>query len=309
MHRIPPLAAIRAFEAAARHSNFTKAGDELGMTQAAISYQIKSLEDRLEIALFHREKGRVILTESGARLAPLVTQAFDRLEDAFTAVRQVSESVITISSTNTFAANWLAPRLGGFQMKRPELAVRLHTSDSLVDFARDGIDVAVRTGARAWPGLDARRIMRIHIAPLASPEFLSAHPPVRTPDDIMRMPRLTADHPWWELWYRQAGGTGEITPPPPGIRLDSQLMEGRAALAGQGVAILMPDLWNSEIEAGRLVQPLGNSATWDWSYWVVSPVHTRNAPKIRAFREWITAEIAREGMIGEVRETERRKTE
>jgi LysR family glycine cleavage system transcriptional activator len=294
MRRIPPLAAVRVFEAAARHRNFTKAAEELGMTQAAVSYQVKLLEDRLETSLFHRSKGRVELTEIGARIAPLLAEAFDGLEQAFSIAKTDDESVLTISTSNTFATNWLAPRLGVFQMQRPGLAVRLHTSDRLVDFARDEVDIAVRGGDGTWPGLHVQFLMRMAIAPLASPEFLDRNGPVATPDDVMRLPRLSPDDIWWERWYTQMGGTNADFPRAPGIRLDSQLMEGRAAMAGHGLAILNPALWKGDVDAGRLVQPLPSVAFHRWSYWLACPEHKRSSAKVRAFRDWIRGEIAAE---------------
>jgi LysR family transcriptional regulator, glycine cleavage system transcriptional activator len=130
MRRLPPLSAVRVFEAAARHQNFTAAAVELGMTQAAVSYQIKLLEERLGAALFRREKKRVVLTEAGGRAAPALTRAFDTIDAAFAAVRAEDEGLLTISTSNTFANTWLAWRLGSFQMGHPDMAVRLHTAMS-----------------------------------------------------------------------------------------------------------------------------------------------------------------------------------
>src|SRR4051812_20264282 len=146
MRRIPPLSAVRVFEAAARHQNFTTAGNELGMTQAAVSYQIKLLEERLGVSLFRRERGRVSLSETGRRIGPLIAKAFDDLDTAFGLARTSGDGVLTVSSATTFGPNWLAARIGAFQLKVPEIAVRLHTSNTLVDFARDDVDVAIRGG-------------------------------------------------------------------------------------------------------------------------------------------------------------------
>ena len=291
MRRLPPLAAVRVFEAAARLGNFTRAGEELGMTQAAVSYQIKLIEERLGTALFHRAKRQVSLTETGRRIAPLVTGAFDSLDDAFAIARSDGEAVLTISCSNTFASNWLAVRLGGFQMQRPGLAVRLQTEDAVIDFAAVDVDVAIRNSPAPWPGLVSHFLMRVPIVPLASPGFLAAHPRVETPADVMRLPRLSPDDVWWKTWATQMG----IAPPEArsgGVRLDSQVMEGNAAMAGQGVAIVNVSLWRNEIAAGRLVRLLPSVALGRRHYWLVYPPHKRNAPKVKAFAEWIAAELA-----------------
>lgn len=292
MRRIPPLTAVRAFEAASRHGNFTKAADELGMTQAAVSYQIKLLEERLGTQLFHRIKRQVSLTETGQRIAPIVSKAFDGLDDAFSIARTDGESVLTISCSNTFAANWFAVRLGGFQMQRPGLAVRLHTDDNIVDFARDEVDVAIRVSQHAWPGLVTHFLMRSPIIPLASPEFLARYPEMRTPEDVMQLPRLSSEDRWWNAWYEQVKGELPRTHGRAGIRFDSQIIEGRAAIAGQGIAVLNPALWRNDIEAGRLVPPLNRVGYGRGKYWLVYPEYRRNAPKVRAFREWLLAEMA-----------------
>ena len=146
MRRLPPMAAVRAFEAAARTENFTAAAAELGMTQAAVSYQVKSLEERLGAPLFVREKGRARLTPLGARLLPSLTSAFDTLEAAFASHRQEDESLLTVTTTHTFANTWLAWRLGGFQMEHMDLAVRMTTSNEIVDLRSGEADVAIRAG-------------------------------------------------------------------------------------------------------------------------------------------------------------------
>src|SRR5918911_854323 len=147
MRRLPPLAAVRAFEAAARTENFTAAAAELGMTQAAVSYQVKSLEERLGAPLFVRERGRARLTPLGARLLPALTNAFDTLEAAFASHREEDESLLTVTTTHTFANTWLAWRLGAFQMEHPDLAVRMTTSNEVIDLRSGEADVAIRGGS------------------------------------------------------------------------------------------------------------------------------------------------------------------
>jgi LysR family glycine cleavage system transcriptional activator len=297
MRRLPPLSAVRVFEAAARHQNFTTAANELGMTQAAVSYQIKLLEERLGVALFRREKGRVALSETGRRIGPLIAKAFDDLDTAFGLARSTGDGVLTVSCSSTFGPNWLAPRIGAFQIKVPDVAVRLHTSNSLVDFARDDVDVAIRGGKGEWPGLCAHFLMRMPLMAFASPAFLEIHPSIRTLEGVMRHARISPDDSWWQLWRDQVGG--EPSPDAPqGIRLDTQIAEGQAAIAGSGIALLNPLLWQAEIAAGRLVAVLDAVAYDPSDFWLVYPEHHRNSRKIRAFRDWILEAVAEEAKRG-----------
>lgn len=300
MRRIPPLAAVRVFETAARHENFTSAADELGMTQAAVSYQVKALEERLGLELFLRERGRVTLSDAGAQLAPKVASAFDTLDDAFTRLRAELETTLTVSSFTSFSMRWLAARLGGFQIARPELAVRLHVEDALTDFAREEIDVAIRGGRGEWPGLHSIFLMRAPFAPMASPGFVEEHGPFDTPEQIRAGRLLSPDDIWWDRWFAEAGLEDPPAPPVPGIRYDSQTIEGNAAIAGQGIAMLNPAFWQDELGDGRLVE-LGRTLLGKVSFWVVCPEHKRNLPKVKAFRDWIVAEAEADPLAALIR--------
>ncbi len=284
------MAAVRVFEAAARHLNFTLAGQELGMTQAAVSYQVRMLEARLGMPLFLREKGRVRLTDAGRRAAPLITGAFDTLDDAFAGLRQEDEAVLNISVATSFATNWLAPRLGAFQLAQPTIAVRLLANNALVDFARDEVDVALRLAGSHAPELHADRLFTASVTPMASPAWLAANP-ILTPADTLRVPRLSPDDPWWQRWF-EAVGLAEAAPRREGLRLDSQTIEGAVALAGQGLALLDPALWARELRTGRLVAPLAQTASTGRAYWLVCLGTRRNVRKIKLFREWLLAEAA-----------------
>ena len=201
MRRLPPLSAIRVFEAAARHEHFTAAADELGMTQAAVSYQIRALEERVGVKLFERSKGRVQLTDAGRRLLAPLSDAFDRIDGAFAALRAEDENLLSISTTQTFANTWLAWRIGGFQMEHPNLAVRLDTGAELVDFARDEFDCAIRAGMGKWPGLHAQKVIDIDFTPMCSRRFLDewqeAHPGrAMEPADLIDLPHVSPTDPW-----------------------------------------------------------------------------------------------------------------
>lgn len=294
MRRIPPLSAVRVFECAARHENFTVAAAELGMTQAAVSYQIKVLEERLGVALFRREKRRVVLSEAGRRAAPQVSRAFDTLDSAFAGIRATDEGLLTVSTSNTFANTWLAWRLGSFQMANPEMAVRLLTSDVIADFAAEDVDVAIRTGRGPWEGLVQELLVPIDFTPMCSPDFLARHGPVLRPSDLLSLPLISEHDPWWTHWLREAGVDVPDGPPRPGVRLDSQAHEGHAAMAAQGMAMLTPFFWRNDLAEGRLVRPFSQVSTRGSAYWLVTPQTRRNIPKIRRFREWLLAELARD---------------
>lgn len=294
MSALPPLSAVRAFEAAARHGSFTKAAAELGMTQAAVSYQVKLLEDRVGAPLFLRLPKRVVLSEAGRRLAPPVTEAFQRLEAAFAAMRETNEGVLSVTAITSFATNWLVPRLGAFQLAHPNIAVRLETSHRLVDFSREEFDVGIRHGHGRWPGLKAHMLLPTEFTPLCSPAFRARAGKLESPSDLLRLPLLSWSDDWWREWFALAG----IADPKPsalaGIELESQQMLGSAALAGQGVAILTPAFFAPDLAAGRLVQPFDLVARSESSSWLVYPQERHASPKIRAFRDWILKEVGRD---------------
>ena len=293
MRRLPPLPAVKVFEAAARHENFTLAAAELGMTQAAVSYQIRLLEERLAIPLFIRSKQRVSLSESGRRIAPAIAAAFDAMAEDFAGIVDDDEGVLSISTSQTFASHWLASRLGSFQMERPELAVRLQTSNALVDFASGEVDAAIRFGLGPWPGLRQHFVFRLHSTPICTPEFRDLHC-ISEPADLLRVPRVSADDPWWREWLEAAGLPYPETTRPSGIRLDSQASEGVAVLAGHGVSMMTPLYWKNELASGRLVQLFDLIVPERVGLWLVYPEHKRNHGKIRAFRDWLLREIALE---------------
>jgi LysR family glycine cleavage system transcriptional activator len=295
MRRLPPLTAVRAFEAAARTENFTAAAAELGLTQAAVSYQVKALEERLGAALFVRERGRARLTPLGQRLLPTLSQAFDSLEAAFASHRAEDESLLTVSTTHTFANTWLAWRLGAFQMEHPDLAVRMTTSNDVVDLRAGEADVAIRAGKGEWPALDVHKLMESDFTPMGSPECLDKLArdlgrPLQ-PADLPRLPLISPQDEWWPRWFKTAGVDLASDRPRGGIRLDTQADEGHAAMAGQGLALLTPFLWRGDLAAGRLKQPFALTSTAGYAYWLAYPPERRMVPKVKRFREWLLASI------------------
>jgi LysR family glycine cleavage system transcriptional activator len=293
---LPPLSAIRAFEAAARHQSFTRAAVELGMTQAAVSYQIKVLEDRVSAPLFVRGPRGVSLTETGRRLAPAIGDAFAQLRAAFDALSEASESVLAVTALGTFATNWLVPRLGGFQLAHPRIAVKLDVSPELVDFSRGEFDVGVRSGDGNWPSLVAHPLFAAAYTPMISPRLIERIGPITEPADLLK-PSVDLIDPtdyWWVDWFEAAGVSApDLSNRRGGVRLLNQQLAGRAALAGQGVAILMPAFFADELASGLLVQPFPLvRQEANIHYWLVYSEARSRSRKIRAFRDWILGEAA-----------------
>ena len=209
--RLPPLSALRTFEAAARHLSFTRAADELHVTQAAVSHQIKALEEHLGARLFRRLNRRLLLTDDGQLLMPSVRRAFDELAAGVERVRErCCGGTFTISTTPSIAANWLAARLGRFQALRPEFEIRLMATPRLIDFAREGVDCGIRYGFGDWPGLRAERLFGAALTPVCSPRLLAGPEPLKVPADLARHTLLHAldDMDDWRLWLRAAGVVG-----------------------------------------------------------------------------------------------------
>ena len=293
MRRLPPLSAVRVFEAAARAENFTAAAAELGLTQAAVSYQIKGLEERLGAPLFVRERGRVRLTPLGQRLLPPLSQAFDAIEAAFASQRAEDEQLLTITTTQTFANTWLAWRLGGFQMQHPDLAVRLTTTNEAVDLRTGEADVAIRGGRGGWEGLEQHLLLASSFTPMASPDCV-AEAEKRlgrrlVPSDVPDLQLISPTDDWWQQWFADNGVPAEHGMlRRPGVRLENQANEGHAAMAGQGFALLTPLLWKNDLEQGRLVIPFADRiSSRGWAYWLVYPPERKMVPKVKRFREWL----------------------
>lgn len=288
---LPPLAALRAFEAVARHLSFTRAAEDLGMTQAAVSYQIRLLEERLGTPLFLRKPRGIALTETGALFARPTIDAFDMLRETYAEPSADSVSTLSISTVPTFAGAWLSPRLGKFQMNHPNLAVRLETSDNLVDFGREDITVAIRAGDGNWPGLEAHELMPIEYTPMLSPALARKHV-LNSPSDLLKLPLLDRVDPNWALWMRAAGVDFWETAPRPGLTLSTDLHEARAALEGYGVALLTPRFFRFELATGSLIQPFTLLSRSGRKFWLVYPKGRRNRPAIRKFRAFLLDEIA-----------------
>lgn len=291
--RLPPLGSIRAFEAAARHLSVTRAAAELHVTQAAVSHQVKALEDWLGTPLFQRVGRGLALTDAGRAYLPALGAALDLVADA-TARISVGDrrGVLTISTLASFAAKWLLPRLPRFQAAHPEIEVRLGTSVALVDFARQDVDLAVRMGRGSWPGLRSDLLMDEELAPVCNPALLDGPNPLRDPAGLARHMLLHDDDPDapWELWLRAAGIEGVDWRR--GTHFTDSALVIQAAVAGQGVALARGALVADDLAAGRLVRPFDLVLPHVISYWIVAPPDHFGRPKVAAFRDWLLAEAA-----------------
>jgi LysR family glycine cleavage system transcriptional activator len=284
---LPPINSIRVFEAAARLGNFTKTGVALGMTQAAVSYQIKSLEDRLGFPLFERKPRHVELTPRGARLAKGTGDAFRLLERTFADVREARDTVLHITALPTFCSNWLVPRIGSFQMTHPDLAVRIDASGDMKDIAAGEADIALRSGYGDWEGVEARHLFKDTTAPLVPPAAVQRFGPFETPEDLLKL-RLIGPLLWWREWMKEQGVDPARLPARPALELETQTMEISAAIAsGDAAAMVTPIYFAEQIASGALVQPFAHESPHTHSHYMVFDPTRQREPKIKAFIEWM----------------------
>ena len=276
MRRLPPLGALRAFEAAARHLSFTRAAAELCVTQAAISHQVRQLEDWLGLKLFARHGHALTLTAEGGSYLSELTHLFDGLAEATARLSGRSQDTLRITALPSFASRWLLPRLGGFRAQHPEIDLKLTTSTTLW----------AHTGLGRWPGLKADLIAREYLSPVCSPALRES---LAAPTDL-RHTTLLHDEPKgaWRAWFEHAG----VTPPrrTSGVVFNDAGMALQAAVEGQGVALGRLLLAAEDLAVGRLVQPFDVSMPNDFSYWLVYPRASAGRPDVAAFRAWLLAE-------------------
>lgn len=290
--RLPPLTALPAFDAAARHLSFTKAAAELHVTHGAVSRAIRNIEERLGIRLFERGTRSVRLTPAGAAYAAEIGAALDRI-GAATIVATVSRSagVLNVSTSDGFAGRWLVPRLHRFHRANRDIDVRLSTSGVLADFIRDGIDIAIRYGAGGYEGVVSEFLTEEEVSPVCSPELLQGEHPLRSPGDL-RHHRLIHDNFRidWAMWLERAG-LDDINPNN-GVRFESAAYAVEAAVQGEGVLLGRSALVSAELAAGRLVRPFDLALKSRWKYYVVYPDGALRQRKVKAFRDWLFSEMA-----------------
>jgi LysR family transcriptional regulator, glycine cleavage system transcriptional activator len=299
---LPPLNAVRAFEAAARNLSFSEAAGELNVTPAAVSQQVKLLEEHLGAKLFRRLNREVELTEAGRCLLPGVGDGLDQIAKAWARTRQQEvQGALTVSATPGFAAHWLIPRLDRLHARHPEMDVRISAAAHLVDFTRDEVDIAVRFGQGTYEGLASERLLDEEIIPVCAPRLLEGRHPLRQPADLRHHQLLhltmTPPHvmpaavPDWGMWLRAAGVT-EV-PANRGTFFDSWPMLLLALYDGQGVALGRGSIMKDDLAAGRLVRLFEVAMPTAFSYWLVYPEGGLARAKVRAFRDWIVEESAR----------------
>ncbi|RSZ33222.1 MULTISPECIES: transcriptional regulator GcvA [unclassified Variovorax] len=294
-HQLPPLNALRAFEAAARHLSVKNAADELCVTPGAVSQLVKTLELHLGVQLFRRVNRGIFLTDAGQAYLPPVRNAFRQISDATQKVAVPPQTgLLTVSATPFFASAWLVPRLKSFQDAHPDIDLQVLTSNALADFSRDGVDVAIRHGMGQYPGLASQRVLTVEMVPVAAPALVAGHGKPKQPADLLRWPRVNdADRKGWRLWF-EAQGIDDAGPARGPSFGDTSLLL-QAVLAGQGAALLPAAMMASEIAQGRLVQ-LSN-VTWleDFAYYLVCPEASRDWPKVVAFRDWLLDAVREKG--------------
>src|SRR5690348_7221313 len=283
MARAPiPLNALRAFEASARHLSFTRAADELCVTQAAISHQVKGLEDRLGISLFRRSNRGLKLTDEGVALAPALFESFgaiDRLFERFETGG--AQEVLTVSAVGTFFMGVLLEKLQDFRGAHPHIDLRLLTNNNKVDLVAEGLDYAIRFGDGAWHGAEAEWICAAPLSPLCSPALAKT---LREPSDLLRLPLLRSYRPQdWLAWFT-AAGLDNVTVRGP--LFDSSLIMVQAAMRGEGVALAPYTLFQHEIASGQIVRPFRIQVDTD-GYWLTRLKSRPATAAMRAFRTWL----------------------
>ena len=290
--RLPPLNALKAFEAAARHESFTRAAEELCVTQGAVSHQVKALEAELGLKLFNREPRHLVITEMGRDYLIVVRDALDRIAMGTERLLQrQSTGVLTVSTSPNFASKWLVHRLGRFAEAHPTIDLRVSATLHHVDFAREDVDVAIRHGDGVAPGLDITRLYAEELFPVCSPKLLSGRHALRKPADLAQHTLLHLDHRQdWSKWLGAAGVKDADLSRGPVLNQASMVID--AAVDGQGVALARTGLAAWDIICGRLLRPFSLALPVAYAYWIVCPKATALLPKIATFREWVLAEAA-----------------
>ncbi len=295
--RLPPLNALRAFEAAGRLASMSAAAEELAVTPAAVSHQIKTLEAHFRFPLFYRDVRSIRLTERGAALLPYLTEGLELWRQGCRNLETLDEDApLVISSAPVFAGKWLVRRLSEFNSLHPEITVRLDGSLSVVTFSGDGVDAAIRFGTGPYPGLHADQLVSEDVIPVCSPALLHGDHPLLTPEDLAHHTLVHVDwfadagtQPDWAMWLKTAGVSVPNSNKGPVMTSDSLAVE--AAINAGGVALVSEFLVRQDLDSGRLVKPFDLVLPSDHWYWFVCPPDHLERPGVRAFRDWLVAAV------------------
>lgn len=301
--RLPPLNALRAFEAAARLGGFVEAARELNVTASAVSQQVKQLEGWLGVPLFERLARGLQATDAARDYLPTLSECLDRMEKATaTVMRGEGKATLTVSMLPSFAAQWVVPRIHHFQEARPEIELRIAAAHWLVDFEREDIDLALRYGPGPYPKVHAERLMDEVVMPVCSPRLMDGpHPPRRLADLAHHVllhddgPQIARHFLSWESWLRAVGYDGPAIDTERGPVFSDSHLTVRAAVAGRGVMLSRYRLVQDELAAGALIAPMGEVLPASGAYWLVGLPETMAKPKARAFRDWVLKEVAEAG--------------
>lgn len=294
---LPPLNSLRAFEVAARHLSFTRAGEELFVTAAAVSHQVKSLEEALGVSLFDRRPKSLVLTDAGRAYLPALQQAFKQMAEATHQIHaKTNRTTLRVNMPPTFAAKWLIPRLRRFIASHSGIDIKVSSTKDMVNFARDDCDLAIRYGRGVYEGLHSVLCLPVEVFPVCSPALLQGKYPLRTPSDLKHHTLLhdsstynDGSNPDWPMWLRCAGVEGIDATRGPSF-WPSHLVIG-AALDGLGVALVKGSWVQQDLAAGYLVRPFDISITVEFAYYVVYPESRIDDPHIKQFVDWIKSEV------------------
>ncbi|MES2952555.1 MAG: transcriptional regulator GcvA [Pseudomonadota bacterium] len=290
LHRLPNLAALRAFEAAARHENFSRAAAEIHVTHGAISHQVRALEAELGVALFTRNGKRLAITPQGTRFAQTVRNAFSDIADGVQQVRaHTQQKRLTVSCLPSFAARWLAPRLGKFIEAHPDTELVLQSSGQLQDLVRDGIDVGIRFGTGQYPGMEVEKLMGDSYYPVVSPRYQGGDLPL-APVQLTVARLLLSDEPW-APWLQAASVV--LAEPTGGVRFQDMSFVIRAALDGEGIGLVRHVVAEQEVAQGSLMRLFDVAVKSESHYYLAYPPGAPDKPQVSAFLEWLRGEVAR----------------
>ena len=286
-----PLNALRTFEAVASRLSFAKGAAALNVTPAAVSSQIRALEERLNLPLFHRHGRQIALTEAGRKLLPGVQRGLAELRQAVEVVTQDrTEGVLNVSMMPTFLQKWLMPRLSEFYSKQPQIDLRINADNTPVNFENTDFHAGIRFGAGRWPGVKTSKMLDDWILPVCSPRLIREIGPIASVEDLQKHDLLFVESEVWDSWFRVLGERGRESRWP---LLNDSLSILMAAEQGQGIALSRWSLVARDITAGRLVRPIDTVVKTDWSYYFVAPPHYYDLPKVAAFRDWILGNCER----------------